>query len=121
VKGLFCLNSIYSLLKFSKKYHVNREAIMKHTINLWSFIFSFICVGLLILYFENESINTAMNWSSTDPIIFLLILTAWTFIGGLIGMNTPTTSKTTIRSIITITLTLFLLLYLISIVCFKYL
>ncbi|EJS69557.1 hypothetical protein COF07_31060 [Bacillus wiedmannii] len=94
---------------------------MKHTINLWSFIFSFICVGLLILYFENESINTAMNWSSTDPIIFLLILTAWTFIGGLIGMNTPTTAKTTIRSIITITLTLFLLLYLILIVCFKYL
>ncbi|PDX94215.1 hypothetical protein CN961_25975 [Bacillus thuringiensis] len=77
-----------------------------------------ICIGLLILYFENESINTAMNWSSTDPIIFLLILTAWTFIGGLIGMNTPTTAKTTIRSIITITLTLFLLLYLILIVCF---
>ncbi|CKE77388.1 Uncharacterised protein [Streptococcus pneumoniae] len=94
---------------------------MKHTINLWSFIFSFICVGLLILYFENESINTVMNWSSTDPIIFLLILTAWTFIGGLIGMNTPTTAKTTIRSIITITLTLFLLLYLILMVCFKYL
>lgn len=94
---------------------------MKHTINLWSFIFSFICVGLFILYSENESINTAMNWSSTDPIIFLLILTAWAFIAGLIGMNTPTTAKTTIRSIITITLTLFLLLYLILIVCFKYL
>lgn len=94
---------------------------MKHTINFWPFIFSFICVGLLILYFENESINTAMNWSSTDPIIFSLILTAWTLIGGLIGMNTPTTAKTTIRSIITITLTLFLLLYLILIVCFKYL
>jgi len=94
---------------------------MKHTINLWSFIFSFICVGLLVLYFENESINTAMNWSSTDPIIFLLILTVWTFIGGLIGMNTSTTAKTTIRSIITITLTLFLLLYLILLVCFKYL
>ncbi|AJG79676.1 hypothetical protein COD75_02315 [Bacillus anthracis] len=94
---------------------------MKHTINLWSFIFSFICIGLLILYFENESINKAMNWSSTDPIIFLLILTAWTFIGDLIGMNTPTTTNTTIRSIITITLTLFLLFYLILIVCFKYL
>lgn len=90
---------------------------MKHTLNLWSFIFSFICVGLFILYFENETIHTVMNSIGTDPLFFLLILTVVTFIAGLIGMNTPNTVKTTLRSIITIVLTFFLLLLLVFILC----
>ncbi|PEA52993.1 hypothetical protein CON64_20845 [Bacillus pseudomycoides] len=95
---------------------------MKHTINLWSFIFSFICVGLLIFHhkiFSSEMIYTVMNLTHINPLIFLLVLTVVTFIGGSIGIIKVNTRKELLRSIITIVLTSLLFWFLIFILCLR--
>lgn len=95
---------------------------MKHTINLGSFIFSFICVGLFILYtklFSPEVIDTVMNSIHIHSLFFLLVLTLVTCISGYIGVTQINNWQSMIRSIITIILTTLLLVFLAFILCLR--
>ncbi|PEC86576.1 hypothetical protein COK00_22775 [Bacillus cereus] len=88
---------------------------MKHTINFWAFIFSFICVALFFLYLEvwspkmNESI---MNTIYFHPLFILLVLTLGTFFVGMIGFSKINNWKAMLRSIITVFLTFSLSVFL---------
>ncbi|MBJ8062157.1 hypothetical protein WAG28_21265 [Bacillus cereus] len=88
---------------------------MKHTINFWSFIFSFICFALFLLYLQvwspkmNESI---MNTIYFHPLFVLLVLTLVTFFVGMIGFSKINNWKAMLRSIITVFLTVSLSVFL---------
>lgn len=87
---------------------------MKHNINLWSFIFSFICIGLFLLYLEIGSIASSetkmfiMNSLPVHPLFFLLVLTIGTFFAGIKGFSKVDNWISMLRSIVTVLLTLLL-------------
>ncbi|EOP48907.1 hypothetical protein IKQ_05281 [Bacillus cereus VDM053] len=91
---------------------------MKHNINLWSFIFSFICIGLFLLYLEMGSIASSetkrfiMNSLPIHPLFFLLVLTLVTFFAGIIGFSKMNNWIAMLRSVATVLLTLSLSLFL---------
>ncbi len=81
---------------------------MKHNINLWSFIFSFICIGLFLLYLEIGSIASSetklliMNSLPIHPLFFLLVLTIGTFFAGMKGFSKIDNWVAMLRSIATV-------------------
>ncbi|WP_243764044.1 hypothetical protein [Bacillus sp. XF8] len=88
---------------------------MKHTINLWSFIFSFICIGLFLLYLgagSPELNKYVTNSLYFHPLFFLLILTIGTFFAGMIGFSKINHWKSALRSIVTVLLTFSLSMFL---------
>ncbi|MGG5795954.1 hypothetical protein [Bacillus nitratireducens] len=91
---------------------------MKHNINLWSFIFSFICIGLFLLYLEMGSIASSetkmfiMNSLPIHPLFFLLALTLATFFAGIKGFSKMYNWIAMLRSVATVLLTLSLSLFL---------
>ncbi|UYO18764.1 hypothetical protein [Bacillus sp. 41-22] len=91
---------------------------MKHNINLWSFIFSFICIGLFLLYLEIGSIASSetkmfiMNSLPIHPLFFLLVLTLATFFAGMKGFSKVDNWIAMLRSIATVLLTLSLSFFL---------
>ncbi|ACK94668.1 hypothetical protein PDN41_17575 [Bacillus cereus] len=91
---------------------------MKHNINLWSFIFSFICIGLFLLYLEIGSIASSetklfiMNSLPIHPLFFLLVLTIGTFFAGMKGFSKIDNWVAMLRSIATVLLTLLLSVFL---------
>ncbi|PES58062.1 hypothetical protein [Bacillus thuringiensis] len=91
---------------------------MKHNINLWSFIFSFICIGLFLLYLEIGSIASSetkmfiMNSLPIHPLFFLLVLTIGTFFAGMKGFSKINNWVAMLRSIATVLLILLLSVFL---------
>ncbi|ALL20641.1 hypothetical protein PDJ82_00205 [Bacillus cereus group sp. TH43LC] len=91
---------------------------MKHNINLWSFIFSFICIGLFLLYLEIGSIASSetklfiMNSLPIHPLFFVLIFSIGTFFAGIIGFSKVDNWIAMLRSIVTVLLTLLLSVFL---------
>ncbi len=63
---------------------------MKHNINLWSFIFSFICIAFFLLYLEvcTPEMNASfINTVYFHPLFFVLIFSIGTFFAGIIGFS----------------------------------
>lgn len=91
---------------------------MKHNINLWSFIISFICIGLFLLYLEIGSIASSetkmfiMNSLPIHPLSFLLVLTMIIFFVGIKGFSKVDNWIAMLRSIVTVLLTLSLSVFL---------
>ncbi|EJR24439.1 MULTISPECIES: hypothetical protein [Bacillus cereus group] len=91
---------------------------MKHNINLWSFIFSFICIGLFLLYLEIGSIASSetkmfiMDSLPIHPLFFLLVLTMVTFFTGIKGFSKMNNWIAMLRSLATVLLTLLLSVFL---------
>ncbi|MEK4745643.1 MULTISPECIES: hypothetical protein [unclassified Bacillus (in: firmicutes)] len=91
---------------------------MKHNINLWSFIFSFICIGLFLLYLEIGSIASSetkmfiMDSLPIHPLFFLLVLTTVTFFTGIKGFSKMNNWIAMLRSLATVLLTLLLSVFL---------
>ncbi|MED1412905.1 MULTISPECIES: hypothetical protein [Bacillus] len=91
---------------------------MKHNINLWSFIFSFICIGLFLLYLEMGSIASSetkmfiMNSLPIHPLFFVLIFSIGTFFAGIKGFSKVDNWIAMLRSIVTVLLTLLLSVFL---------
>lgn len=86
---------------------------MKHTINLWSFIFSFICIGLFLLYLETPKLNeSVINVVHFHPLFFILVLAIGTFFAGIIGLSKINNWIAMLRSIATILLTFLLSVFL---------
>ncbi|WIG40345.1 hypothetical protein [Bacillus toyonensis] len=87
---------------------------MKHKINLWSFIFSLICVGLFRLYFEipHELFKFFTDSLHIHPLFILLVLTIGTFFAGIKGFSKINNWVTMLRSIATVLLTLLLSVFL---------
>lgn len=80
---------------------------MKLKINYWSFIFSFICIGLfLISVSSKETVDTLTNLLHTHPLNIVLAMSFATFLFGLIGFPGSTNGKLFIRSILTVVITL---------------
>ena len=87
---------------------------MKHNINLWSFIFSFICIGLFLLYLEIGSIASSetklfiMNSLPIHPLFFRTHFFNRNFFAGIIGFSKVDNWIAMLRSIVTVLLTLLL-------------
>ena len=79
---------------------------MKHNINLWSFICSFICIGLFRLYFEIPSgiFKFFTDSLHIHPLVILLVLTIGTFFAGINGFSKMNNWVAMLRSIATLTL-----------------
>ncbi|WP_242223669.1 hypothetical protein [Bacillus cereus group sp. BfR-BA-01380] len=84
---------------------------MKQTINLWSFIFSFICISLFLLYLGAGS-PYVTNSVYFHPLFFLLILTIGTFFAGMIGFSKINNWISMLRSVVTVLLTFSLSVFL---------
>jgi hypothetical protein len=91
---------------------------MKHNINLWSFIFSIICIGLFFLYLEIGSLASSetkmfiMDSLPIHPLFFLLVLTLVTFFAGIKGFSKINNWIAMLRSVATVLLTLLLSVFL---------
>ena len=80
---------------------------MKLKINLWSFIFSFICVALFFISVSSrETVETLTKLLHTHPLNVVLAISFITFIFGLIGFSESTNWKLRLRSISTVVITL---------------
>ena len=80
---------------------------MKLKINLWSFIFSFICVALFFIAVSSrETVETLTNLFHTHPLNIVLAISFITFIFGLIGFSASTNWKLLLRSFSTVVITL---------------
>lgn len=79
---------------------------MKIKINLWAFIFSFVC---LLLFFiavaSSEIINFIINLVHIHPLNIVLGLSLVTLLFGLIGFSGATNWKLLLRSISTVVIT----------------
>ncbi|MBE7123727.1 hypothetical protein [Bacillus cereus] len=88
---------------------------MKHNINLWSFIFSFVCIAFFLLYLEictPEMNATFINVVYFHPLFFLLVLTIGTFFAGIKGFSKMNNWIAMLRSVATVLLTLSLSVFL---------
>lgn len=91
---------------------------MKIKINLWSFIFSFVCISLFfisilsskVFYFET-------NFAHIHPLKIVLIISLVTHLFGLIGFSEAITVKLLLRSIFTVITTLVLSVLILFIIC----
>ncbi len=88
---------------------------MKKTINVWSFIFSFIC---LVLYLIISPGTIVTNVIGVHRLGIVLIITTITFVFGMIGFSGVHDWKSMIRSIITIVITLGLSIFLSFVIFF---
>ncbi|WP_439875210.1 hypothetical protein ACSLGG_05065 [Bacillus mycoides] len=82
---------------------------MKHNINLWSFIFSFVCIAFFLLYLElcTPEMNASfINVVYFHPLFFVLIFSIGTFFAGIIGLSKVDNWIAMLRSIVTVLLTL---------------
>ncbi|QAT40941.1 hypothetical protein EQM05_12090 [Clostridium sp. JN-9] len=85
---------------------------MKIKINLWAFIFSFICVAL---FFISVSSPDIINLLHVHPLNIVLCISFITFIFGLIGFSASTSWILLLRSILTTVITLCLSLFILYI------
>ncbi|MFZ7934440.1 hypothetical protein ACO1D2_01640 [Bacillus thuringiensis] len=88
---------------------------MKHNINLWSFIFSFICIAFFLIYLEicTPKMNASfINIVYFYPLFFVLIFSIGTFFAGIKGFSKAGNWITMLRSIVTVLLTLLLSVFL---------
>ena len=88
---------------------------MKHNINLWSFIFSFVCIAFFLLYLEvcTPEINASfINAVYFHPLFFVLIFSIGTFFAGIKGFSKIDNWISMLRSIVTVLLTLLLSVFL---------
>lgn len=92
---------------------------MKRHINLWSFIFAFVCLGLFFLAISTrEIIDIMMNLLHLHPLHIVLILSLITCLLGVIGFAGITNWWTMLRSITTVVLSLGLsVVILIIVIC----
>nr|RNG17764.1 hypothetical protein EEL55_31125 [Bacillus thuringiensis] len=84
---------------------------MKHNINLWSFIFSFVCIAFFLLYLEvcTPEINASFI---NVRLFFVLIFSIGTFFAGIKGFSKIDNWISMLRSIVTVLLTLLLSVFL---------
>lgn len=76
-------------------------------INLWSFIFSLVCVALFFITItSNKIVNFATKSIDMHPLNIVLILSLVTFLFGVIGFLGMNSWKTMLRSMIAVILTL---------------
>ena len=88
---------------------------MKHNINLWSFIFSFVCIAFFLVYLEvcTPEMNASfINIVYFHPLFFILIFSIGTFFAGMKGFSKINNWVAMLRSIATILLTLLLSVFL---------
>ncbi|WP_460229091.1 hypothetical protein [Bacillus cereus] len=88
---------------------------MKHNINLWSFIFSFICIAFFLIYLEicTPEMNASfINIVYFHPLFFVLIFSIGTFFADIKGFSKAGNWITMLRSIVTVLLTLLLSVFL---------
>ncbi len=89
---------------------------MKIKINLWAFIFSFICVALFFISVSSPDIvNFIINLLHVHPLNIVLCISFITFIFGLIGFSASTSWMLLLRSILTTVITLCLSLFILYI------
>lgn len=80
---------------------------MKIKFNLWSFIFSFVCIALFFISVSSyEMVQFATNLLKIHPLNIVLTVSLVTFIFGLIGFSQVTNLVLLIRSLLTIIITL---------------
>lgn len=89
---------------------------MKIKINLWAFIFSFICVALFFISVSSRNIvNFITNLLHVHPLNIVLCISFIIFLFGLIGFPASTNWMLLLRSIITTVITLCLSLFILYI------
>lgn len=77
------------------------------TINLWSFVSSFVCIGLFFLAIESQKIEDFMNnMFGIHPLLIVLIISLITFSFGFFGFSEVKNWKMLLISILTVILTL---------------
>ena len=77
--------------------------------NLWSFIFSFVCLLLFFIAISSSKIiDFVINLVHIHPLNIVLGLSLVTFLFGLIGFSGATNWKLLLRSISTVVITFFL-------------
>ncbi|WP_223703465.1 hypothetical protein [Sutcliffiella deserti] len=78
---------------------------MAQRMNLYSFIASFVCLGLFFLFSFTEMLNSVENSLKVHPLSIILALTIISFFLGVIGLSGMKESKTGVRSFTTLVLT----------------
>lgn len=89
---------------------------MKRKINIWSFVFSIICILLFFIYSISGPVDYLIM--STHPLKLLLFFTLINFYFGLIGFSGVKDWKGMVRSISTVLLTLGLSMFLTIVIFF---
>lgn len=75
-------------------------------INLWSFIFSFVCIALsFIAVSSSQTVAFLTNLLHTHPLNLVLGMSLMTFLFGVIGFSGATNWKLLLRSISTVVIT----------------
>lgn len=80
---------------------------MKIKFNLWSFIFSFVCIALFFISVSSyEMVQFATNLLNMHPLNIVFTVSLVTFVFGLIGFSEATNWILLVRSVLTIIITL---------------
>ncbi|WP_017414944.1 hypothetical protein [Clostridium tunisiense] len=80
---------------------------MKIKINLWSFIFSFVCIALFFIAISSQSIiDFTTTWLNMHPLTIVLGIAIVNCVLGFIGLSEATNWKKLLRGFSTIIITL---------------
>jgi hypothetical protein len=111
---LFKKSRIVEEFKMLKE-DISGRVYMRKKINIWSFILSFICIGLLFVIPQENLITKTTGIHKLSIILYFTLIT---LILGLIGFSGVNGWKSMLRSTITTFVTLFLSVFLIFVLFF---